>query len=226
MSKRAVPNGFDDGRQTGSVNIPRSEGSQIVFSGIGGEVEIIEMKPDPRFDLFQIGRQEDEKIDFRVDERNIQPGGPSNVSRFACRIQVNRETGEARIYAAGFDQQNKIFLGEHAKQWRLRHGKIDGLTTNGVWVCFKTNEAVNQESSTSQLEKWREVSVTGKLYPCVPDRGVTQEQYITNESNVLQDFSIIDLAGVTMVWRTKQGILHLFLFLLKSAACHFVLNSS
>ncbi|VDM06192.1 unnamed protein product [Schistocephalus solidus] len=36
----------------------------------------------------------------------------STVSRFACRINVNRNPPhEARIYAAGFDMQRNIFLG-------------------------------------------------------------------------------------------------------------------
>ncbi len=36
----------------------------------------------------------------------------STISRYACRIDIERgEPYTARIYAAGFDQQNNIFLG-------------------------------------------------------------------------------------------------------------------
>lgn len=36
----------------------------------------------------------------------------STISRFACRILVDRtETTKARIYAAGFDSSRNIFLG-------------------------------------------------------------------------------------------------------------------
>ena len=179
----------------------RTNDSQIVFSTLDRGVEVVEMQADSRYDLFQIGRLQDEKIDFAVDQINNQDG-ISNVSRFACRIQVNRETGEARIYGAGFDRSNQIFLGEHAKQWRLRNGKVDGLTTNGVWVCFNPE---NPPRGLSQLERWREISVTGEVYPCLRDRAVHRDQVIDNGSNVLLDFSIIDLAGVTMVWRTRAG---------------------
>lgn len=36
----------------------------------------------------------------------------STISRFACRILVDRSEGtKARIYAAGFDSSRNIFLG-------------------------------------------------------------------------------------------------------------------
>lgn len=36
----------------------------------------------------------------------------STISRFACRILVDRnETNRARIFAAGFDSSRNIFLG-------------------------------------------------------------------------------------------------------------------
>lgn len=36
----------------------------------------------------------------------------STISRFACRILVDRnDTNRARIYAAGFDSSRNIFLG-------------------------------------------------------------------------------------------------------------------
>lgn len=35
----------------------------------------------------------------------------STISRFACRILVERDSHKARIYAAGFDSSRNIFLG-------------------------------------------------------------------------------------------------------------------
>lgn len=67
--------------------------------------------------LFQIGRSSESPIDFVVmdtlpgdkkDARVLQ----STISRFACRILVDRsEPSKARIYAAGFDSSRNIFLG-------------------------------------------------------------------------------------------------------------------
>lgn len=65
----------------------------------------------------QIGRSSEAPIDFVVmdtlpgdkkDARVMQ----STISRFACRILVDRsEPSKARIYAAGFDSSRNIFLG-------------------------------------------------------------------------------------------------------------------
>lgn len=56
----------------------------------------------------------------------------STISRFACRIIVDRKSPfTARIYAAGFDSSKNIFLGEKATKWE-QNDSIDGLTTNGV----------------------------------------------------------------------------------------------
>lgn len=56
----------------------------------------------------------------------------STISRFACRVLVDREPPyTARIYAAGFDSSKNIFLGEKATKWE-QNNSIDGLTTNGV----------------------------------------------------------------------------------------------
>lgn len=56
----------------------------------------------------------------------------STISRFACRIIVEREPPyTARIFAAGFDSSKNIFLGEKATKWE-QNNSIDGLTTNGI----------------------------------------------------------------------------------------------
>lgn len=43
---------------------------------------------------------------------NLQTNAQSTISRFSCRILVDREYPyTARIYAAGFDSSKRIFLG-------------------------------------------------------------------------------------------------------------------
>lgn len=65
----------------------------------------------------QVGRSSESPIDFVV--MDTLPGDKkdakvmqSTISRFACRILVNRcEPSKARIFAAGFDSSRNIFLG-------------------------------------------------------------------------------------------------------------------
>ncbi len=89
---------------------------------------------DEKTDMFQIGRSFDHAIDFIVLDTCVPNGPPditseksqttnisnikdisntsSTISRYACRICVDREYPHAaRIYAAGFDLSKRIFLG-------------------------------------------------------------------------------------------------------------------
>ena len=69
--------------------------------------------------MFQIGRSSEDPIDFVV--MDTVPGDQrgdgavaqqSTISRFACRILVERSPPyTARIFAAGFDVAKNIFLG-------------------------------------------------------------------------------------------------------------------
>lgn len=67
--------------------------------------------------VFQVGRSSESPIDFVV--MDTLPGDKkdakvmqSTISRFACRILVERtEAPRAKIYAAGFDSSRNIFLG-------------------------------------------------------------------------------------------------------------------
>ena len=69
--------------------------------------------------MFQIGRSSEIPIDFVVmdtipgDKRDEEMTvTQSTISRFACRIIVDRNPPyTARIYAAGFDNHSNIFLG-------------------------------------------------------------------------------------------------------------------
>lgn len=59
----------------------------------------------------------------------------STISRYACRILMDREqTNKAYVYAAGFDSSKNIFLGEKATKWQKKNGECDGLTTNGILI--------------------------------------------------------------------------------------------
>lgn len=80
----------------------------------------------------------------------------STISRFACRILVDREPPyTARIYAAGFDSSKNIFLGEKATKWE-QNNLIDGLTTNGILLMhpkqgnfYEENQAKQQTSQAN-----------------------------------------------------------------------------
>ena len=86
---------------------------------------IVQYVPDEKTDMFQIGRSTESAIDFNVLDTQVpqihpsttsnsdqQSGGQSTISRYACRIIVDREYPyTARIYAAGFDSSKRIFLG-------------------------------------------------------------------------------------------------------------------
>jgi pellino len=72
--------------------------------------------------MFQIGRSTESAIDFivldtiipndKIDLKSEANIPQSTISRFACRIVVEREFPHtARIFAAGFDSSKRIFLG-------------------------------------------------------------------------------------------------------------------
>ena len=80
---------------------------------------IVQYDHDDDTDMYQIGRSSESPIDFVV--MDTVPGAKraedcvvtqSTISRFACRILVDRNPPHtARIYAAGFDSGKNIFLG-------------------------------------------------------------------------------------------------------------------
>lgn len=165
----------------------------------------------------------------------------STISRFACRILVDRRPPYcARIYAAGFDSSKNIFLGEKATKWQT-NGEIDGLTTNGILIMHPKRPFVGRRGSASkQGDKtedraaaagdldmqlmfesldigsnptanvggvWREVSVCGEIYSVRETRSASQKGVkIEAETNVLQDGTLIDLCGATLMWRSADGL--------------------
>ncbi|XP_034954508.1 E3 ubiquitin-protein ligase pellino homolog 3 isoform X2 [Zootoca vivipara] len=173
---------------------------------------IVEYTHDCETDMFQIGRSTESMIDFVVTDTT--PGAnsaidgqsaQSTISRFACRVICERNPPyTARIYAAGFDASRNIFLGERAAKWRTPDGLMDGLTTNGVLVMHP-NGGFSEDSTPGV---WREISVCGNVYALRDSRSAQQRgKLVESESNVLQDGSLIDLCGATLLWRTSEGLL-------------------
>ncbi|XP_054845835.1 E3 ubiquitin-protein ligase pellino homolog 3 isoform X2 [Eublepharis macularius] len=173
---------------------------------------IVEYTHDSETDMFQIGRSTESMIDFVVTDTT--PGtnsavdgqsAQSTISRFACRVICERNPPyTARIYAAGFDASRNIFLGERAAKWRTPDGLMDGLTTNGVLVMHP-NGGFSEDSTPGV---WREISVCGNVYALRDSRSAQQwGKLVESESNVLQDGSLIDLCGATLLWRTSEGLL-------------------
>ncbi|KAJ8348286.1 hypothetical protein SKAU_G00268750 [Synaphobranchus kaupii] len=175
---------------------------------------IVEYTHDSSMDMFQIGRSTENMIDFVVTDTSASgqagaggEGGQSaqsTISRYACRILCERSPPyTTRIYAAGFDSSKNIFLGERAAKWRTSDGLMDGLTTNGVLVMHPAGEFVGEPAPGV----WREISVCGNVYALRETRSAQQRgKLVENESNTLQDGSLIDLCGATLLWRTPAGL--------------------
>ncbi|RLV98319.1 hypothetical protein DV515_00010907 [Chloebia gouldiae] len=172
---------------------------------------IVEYIHDRETDMFQVGRSTESPIDFVVtdtisgnqntDETQITQ---STISRFACRIVCDRiPPYTARIFAAGFDSSKNIFLGEKAAKWKNPDGHMDGLTTNGVLVMHPKGGFTEE----SKPGVWREISVCGNVYTLRETRMGFAFPEVENETNVLQDGSLIDLCGATLLWRTADGLL-------------------
>ncbi|MCJ8748202.1 hypothetical protein PDJAM_G00161990 [Pangasius djambal] len=175
------------------------------------ETVVVEYIDDNETDMFQIGRCTESPIDIVV----ANPAGcshsnghsdsyQSTISRFACRIVCERSPPyTARVYAAGFDCSRNIFLGEKAAKWRSFGGQMDGLTTNGVLVMRPKGEF----SGSSEPGVWREISVCGNVHTLRVTRAAQSKgQQVMDESQVLVDGSVIDLCGVTLLWRAAAAL--------------------
>ncbi|PSN44269.1 Protein pellino [Blattella germanica] len=157
-----------------------------------------------------IGRSAERSIDFVVidtipgDKLGEHRVVHSTLSRFACRILCDRANPEVvRIYAAGFDSSRNIFLGEKAIKWQVGE-EIDGLTTNGVFIQHPRGSFSDGEANTLS---WREVSVGGDIFSLRESRSALQRGIVVDdETNILQDGTLIDLCGVTLLWRSAEGL--------------------
>lgn len=234
VTQRAEPNGVQPSNQY-RVHTPESHPAvtdvnqhMISYTLPRHQAVIVEYTPDPTKDMYQIGRSSEEPIDFVVAD--TLPGGgstkssvnrtcngsvlgaagagrvaQSTISRFACRILVDRSSMPAKacVFAAGFDSSRNISLGEKATKWETDKG-FDGLTTNGVLLLQPKGEF---EGGQATPGTWVEVSVGGSLYHLRDSRSAPQKKsQVENETNLLVDGSLIDLCGATLLWRSAEGL--------------------
>ncbi|PAA50067.1 hypothetical protein BOX15_Mlig014249g1 [Macrostomum lignano] len=168
---------------------------------------VVEYEPDAQCDMFQVGRSTESVIDLVVSD-STPPGesaaSDSTISRYACRILVNRTPPYTpRIFAAGFDSNKRIMLGEHAIRWNVTTDEVDGLTTNGVLI----NKPVGGYCPGSQPGPWFEVSIEGRLYPMREHRATPSHSDVLHAvDNSLIDGTVIDLCGVCLVYRSAEGL--------------------
>ncbi|CAN0252975.1 E3 ubiquitin-protein ligase pellino homolog 1-like isoform X1 [Lampetra fluviatilis] len=212
--------------------VSSKEQHSISYGLSRSHVVVVEYVHDPDQDMYLVGRSGEAPVDFVVMDTapRKSPGGgggdggsstgsgdsptaQSTISRFACRILCERSPPHrARVYAAGFDSSNNIFLGERATKWRDADGSMDGLTTNGVLVMHPRGGGGGgggggELSELVQPGVWREVSVGGKVYTLRETRSAQHRGcLVETESNELQDGSLVDLCGATLLWRTAEGL--------------------
>ncbi|XP_062702082.1 protein pellino isoform X1 [Aedes albopictus] len=217
LYKRSDPNGVKRSKhyivqspQTSQAILDAKQHS-ISYTLSRNQAVIVEYKEDPDTDMFQVGRSSESPIDFVV--MDTLPGDKkdakvlqSTISRFACRILVDRSDGhKARIYAAGFDSSRNIFLGEKATKWQ-DNVEIDGLTTNGVLIMHPKGQFCG---GSAECGLWRETSVGGDVFSLRECRSAQQKgQPVYEETNALQDGTLIDLCGATLLWRSAEGLRH------------------
>lgn len=186
--------------------VSNKELHRISFRLTQKQTVVVEYTQDRSTDMFQIGRSTEDPIDFVVSDlvRGEPQSNQSTVSRFSCRILCSRNPPHsARIYAAGFDSSNHIFLGEKSAKWRTAGGQMDALTTNGVLV-MKPRLGFCPES---KVGLWREISVCGEVFSVRETRSAQQRgERVSGESNELVDGTLVDLCGVTLLWRSPGGL--------------------
>ncbi|CAD6186764.1 unnamed protein product [Caenorhabditis auriculariae] len=203
--------------------------TRLFFTSGRTQTHVEEYVIEPSKDMFQIGRSSEEQIDFTVVDTYlaVAPSASahhhhhkkseksdrisSTISRYACRILIDRENGnKAFLYAAGFDLAKNIFLGDKSTKWTKKNGEMDGLTTNGVLILHpnRNTEDLNSEDTENQeLYVWREISVGGDIYTLRDTRSSSSRgQLVPEETNMLQDGTLIDLCGATILWRTADGL--------------------
>ncbi|VDD91706.1 unnamed protein product [Enterobius vermicularis] len=180
--------------------------SQLYDEGGKGDKQCPIM-PGNRKCLADAARREEKEIE------KLRPAS-STISRYACRIQIDRvEPHNAYLFAAGFDASRNIFLGEKATKWTKPDGNVDGLTTNGILILqphsFETKDEEVPDEDCRKMYLWREVSVDGDIYNLRKARSsTTRGDLVRDETNQLQDGTLIDLCGATLLWRTQKGLLN------------------
>ena len=65
------------------------------------------------------------------------------------------------------------------------------------------------EISAREMYEWREVSVDGDVYSLRETRSSQKRGNLKpDETNQLQDGTLIDLCGATLLWRSAEGLKH------------------
>ena len=212
LKKRVIPNGIKLSRNC-TIKSSRSTSSpglkhSITFSLSKSMTVVAEYVEDKDTDMFQIGRSSATPIDCVILDKSARKKDvpeSSTISRFACRILVDRRNPKiARIFAAGFNDSKSVVLGEKALKWKKDDETMDGLTTNGVFISHPKEFFCGGES---QYGYWREVSVGGEIYSLREDRTSRHmAKFIETEDNILKDGTLINLCGATLLWRTDDGL--------------------
>ena len=155
-----------------------SENQQITISFV----------QDQNSDLFQFGRSSSQQNDFVIGGVTLHK--TCFQSRHAFRILANRKTRQCRIFAGGFDDDGKLIIGERAL---MCVDKQDALITNGLRVMFDYNQG------------WTEVSCRGNIHAI---RSIPKKpgNLITSATNELKDGSLVSCGGITLMWRSSEGL--------------------
>lgn len=78
------------------------------------------------------------------------------------------------------------------------------MTTNGVLIMHPRGTFCGGDAKCSY---WLETSVGGGVFSLRESRSAQQKgQVVENESNVLEDGTLIDLCGATLLWRSAEGL--------------------
>ncbi|CAJ0946357.1 unnamed protein product, partial [Mesorhabditis belari] len=235
LMRRTTGNGIKK-MSTSSVAMPPKDAPavldkdrHVVSYAYKSHTILVEYSMDPNKDMFQIGRSSEDQIDFTIVDtwlvsgvHNSSHGGKSHknekdtrpisstISRYACRILVDRDNcNKAYLYAAGFDGKKNIFLGEKATKWsKVKSSEMDGLTTNGVLILHPNrNTEDGSEDDEGAMYVWREVSVDGDMFTLRETRSSnTKGELMLEETSMLQDGTLIDLCGATLLYRTADGL--------------------
>ncbi|KAL3111232.1 hypothetical protein niasHT_012731 [Heterodera trifolii] len=162
----------------------------ITFSFNDIQQVVAQYSQDPNRDMFQIGRENSEKIDFVIDHA-------TTISRFACRIVAERNApNNVYIYAAGFDDSNDLFLGEKAIKIEKPNDQFDGLVTYGVLI-LSPNDNDDDEVASVYLS-------TSSSFNDDDDENESVSEISPNSWK--KDGTLIDICGATLLWRSAEGL--------------------
>ncbi|XP_043798851.1 protein pellino isoform X3 [Apis laboriosa] len=186
LFKRPVPNGVKRSKHYivktphSSQAILNTKQHSISYTLSRTQAVIVEYTEDEGTDMFQVGRSSESPIDFVVMDTCAGGSDGSNEGRVA-----------------------QSTIREKATKWQ-ENREIDGLTTNGVLIMHPRGQFCGGEA---QCGFWREVSVGGGVFSLRESRSAQQKgNVVEDENNILQDGTLIDLCGATLLWRSAEGL--------------------